>query len=94
VQRRLHLPAVPSGSARGVYAPSAFSTANRLSMAFLYGRAGRLTALFGGLRPGAVAPHDISTVQCTPAECCRARTVREHCGLGPHGAVKRPSRFP
>jgi hypothetical protein len=39
-----------SWPARGVYAPSAFSAVNILSMAFLYGRAGRLTALFGGFR--------------------------------------------
>ena len=42
----------PSGPARGGYAPLAFPTVDLLSMELLYGRAGRLTAKNGGLRPG------------------------------------------
>jgi hypothetical protein len=43
-----------SGPKRGGHAFSAFPTVNLLSMVLVYGRAGRLTALFGGSRPGAV----------------------------------------
>jgi hypothetical protein len=41
-----------SGPARGAYAPLAFSIVNVLSIAVLYGRAGRLTPRNGGFRPG------------------------------------------
>jgi hypothetical protein len=36
----------------GAFTPLAFSTVNIFAMAFLYGRAGRLTAENGGVRPG------------------------------------------
>ena len=36
----------------GGYAPLAFSIGNQFCVAFLYGRAGRLTAQNGGFRPG------------------------------------------
>jgi hypothetical protein len=41
-----------SGPARGGCAASSFSAVNRLSMALLYGPAGRLTCNNGGSRPG------------------------------------------
>ena len=46
----------PSGPSRGVQSPLAFSTVNILSMARLYGRAGRLTAQNGGFRPARAVP--------------------------------------
>ena len=41
-----------SGPSRGVYAALVFYLVNLLSVAFLCGRAGRLTAKNGGCRPG------------------------------------------
>jgi hypothetical protein len=41
-----------SGPARGGYAPLAFPTVNRVCMALLYARVGRLTVENGGFRPG------------------------------------------
>jgi hypothetical protein len=43
-----------SVSARGVYAALAFSIGKRFSLVLWCGRDGRLTALFGGFRPGRV----------------------------------------
>jgi hypothetical protein len=40
------------GPLGGVHAPGVFSAVDRISVARLYGRAGGLTAKYGGCRPG------------------------------------------
>ena len=66
-------------------------------MALLYGRAGRLTAEHGGLRPGQMPierlPYRITKFSHTESRMLIKR-YNFHNGPGPPGAVKRPSRFP
>jgi hypothetical protein len=54
------------GPTRGGEAPSTFSAVNRFRMGRLYGRAGRLTAKNGGLRPGQPGRRGASGCRSTP----------------------------
>ena len=55
----------PPGVVKRPQRSLAFSIANRFCMALLYGRAGRLTALFGVFRPGqAGAAHESGRTSC------------------------------
>ena len=75
-----------SGPARGVQAPLAFSIVIRLSfMVCLYGRGGRLTALFGG-PPGRAGENVTGAFGCDawaePLDCMLTKTREDLLAVG------------